>query len=107
MHDMANMDFEQLPDSVKDAIGAHLERLLSTRDYPKTICPSEVARSLSSQDLQDAGAQTWRDLMPAIRWLVWERRADGEVEVLQRGVPLSDDVQLQDIRGPIRVRKVV
>lgn len=100
------MEFAHLPDSVKDSLDAHLERLLSSRAYPKTICPSEVVRSLSAQDLQDAGVPSWRELMPAIRSLVWSKRADGQVEVLQRGEPLAGDVRLQDVRGPIRVRKV-
>lgn len=101
------MEYARLPDNVKDAINAQLERLVSSREYPKTICPSEVARSLSAQDLQDAGASSWRELMHAIRTLVWTKRRDGEVEVLQRGEPLSEDLLLEDVRGPIRVRKVV
>jgi len=101
------MELSQVPNSVKESMTAHLLRLLTTRDYPKTICPSEVVRSLSTQDLQDAGVERWRDLMPAIRSMVWERMDGGEVEVLQHGEVLPSRTRLEDVRGPIRVRNVV
>lgn len=44
--------------------------------------------------------------MPLIREIVWQLRDDGEVEVLQKGEVLGD-VQLEDVRGPIRVRRKV
>lgn len=44
--------------------------------------------------------------MPAIRELVWELRGAGECEVLQKGSVLGMDVGLEDVRGPIRVRRV-
>ena len=43
--------------------------------------------------------------MPNIRWKVWERRDRGEVEILQKGEVLPEDTALEDIKGPIRVRK--
>lgn len=43
--------------------------------------------------------------MPSVRELVWEMRARGEVEVLQKGEVLGNDVTLQDVKGPIRVRR--
>jgi len=33
-------------------------------------------------------------------------RARGEVEVLQEGEVLNNDMMLQDVKGPIRVRRV-
>ena len=86
-------------------IGHHLDRLLSTREYPKTICPSEVARALTPTELHDSGASEWRDLMPDIRILVCERRDRGEVDVLQKGEVLPNGMALEGIKGPIRVRK--
>lgn len=83
----------------------HANRLLSTRDYPKTICPSEVARALSSSELSSLNVPDWRATMDPIRQLVWELREAGEVEVLQKG-DIVDVERLEDIRGPIRVRKV-
>jgi hypothetical protein len=87
-----------------DAIQQHLNRLLKARAHPKTICPSEVARALSSSDLENYNAQEWRDMMPLIRERVWLLRSRGSVEILQKGEVLGDDVGLDDIRGPIRVR---
>ncbi|GAB7350031.1 hypothetical protein MBLNU459_g0704t2 [Dothideomycetes sp. NU459] len=85
---------------------AHLNRLLTTRQPPKTFCPSEVARALSRAELATEHVQEWRDLMPRIRALVWERRDHGELQVLQRGRVLGEHVSLADVRGPIRVRRV-
>ncbi|OJD31731.1 s-adenosylmethionine trna ribosyltransferase [Diplodia corticola] len=83
-----------------------LRALLDQRQHPKTICPSEVARSLTAQDLADLGADGWRDLMPVIRILVFEARAASEVEILQRGAIIGQEVPADTIRGPIRVRKL-
>ncbi len=82
-----------------------IDRLLSSRDYPKTICPSEVPRALTASQLKDLGASDWRDLMPQVRELLWEMRQRGQVEILQKGSPLPSDIELKDLRGPIRARR--
>jgi hypothetical protein len=85
-------------------IQQHLDRLLNSRDYPKTICPSEVARALSRSDLEALGANEWRDLMSTIRERVWEMRDVGAVEIMQKGEVLGNQVGFEDVKGPIRVR---
>ncbi|GME44490.1 S-adenosylmethionine trna ribosyltransferase [Neofusicoccum parvum] len=85
---------------------ARLHAVLVQRHHPKTICPSEAARSLSPQELAEIGVREWRDTMPAIRRLVFDARAAGEVEVLQRGAVVGQDVPADAIKGPIRVRRV-
>ncbi len=82
-----------------------LAQLLDKREYPKTICPSEVPRGLNAQELQELDASSWRDLMDLTRMLVWAMRDRGEVEILQRGQVLDDQLRLEDVKGPIRVRK--
>ena len=92
---------------------------LSQRAYPKTICPSEVARSLSAAEIHavvscssDSNSNgngnsdsNWRDAMPAIREVAWRMRdEDGSVEILQGGMVLGEDVGVGDVRGPIRLR---
>jgi len=94
------------PVAAEDILKQHIDRLLSAREHPKTICPSEVARSLDSTELKSVDASDWRDLMPEIRRLAWTMRDHGEVEVLQKGQPVPEDVALEDIKGPIRLRKV-
>ncbi|KAJ9603918.1 hypothetical protein H2200_011440 [Cladophialophora chaetospira] len=79
-----------------------LNQMLSKRDYPKTICPSEVARSMSTSELRTLGIDTWRDLMPQLRNMAFEARDRGEVEVLQRGEVVS--IEIENVRGPIRIR---
>ncbi|KAF2798765.1 hypothetical protein K505DRAFT_232559 [Melanomma pulvis-pyrius CBS 109.77] len=93
-----------LTDPQRPIVLAHTQRLLSTRDYPKTICPSEVARAFSAAELQMLNARSWRDAMEHVREVLWELREEGKVEILQRGEVLGDDVGLGDVRGPIRVR---
>ena len=89
----------------EEIIKAHLDRLLSSRQYPKTICPSEVARALSSDEREMAHVSEWRELMPTIREVLWKMRSCGEVEILQKGEPLPEGSELQDVKGPIRARK--
>jgi len=93
------------PTMDEDPLKLHLDRLLSSRQHPKTICPSEVARALSHTELQVMGATIWRDAMPRIRELLWTMRARGEVDILQRGSPIPTSQSLEDTRGPIRARK--
>lgn len=94
-----------LDDQQREVILKHTHRLISARDYPKTICPSEIARALSASELLALNAPDWRATMDIVRELVWELREQGEVEVLQKGEVL-DVESLSGIRGPIRVRKV-
>jgi hypothetical protein len=92
-----------LGDTQKEVILRHANRLLGARDFPKTICPSEIARALSREELDTLGAAQWRDTMDDVRQVVWEKREAGEVEVMQKG-EVMDAESLEDIRGPIRVR---
>ena len=91
--------------SHEDILLPHLNRLLSSRDHPKTICPSEIPRALSATELESLGVRDWKDLMPTVRKILWDMRRQGEVEILQGGIPVSDTTELQDIKGPIRARK--
>ena len=84
-----------------------INELLSSREYPKTICPSEVPRSLGKSELEALGVANWRSLMPKVREVLWAMRQRGEVEILQQGAPiLPGTMSLDDIKGPIRARKV-
>ena len=86
----------------------HLARLLSTRDYPKTICPSEVARALTLSELSSLGYSEWREAMSAIRCIAASMRDRGEIEVLQKGEVLDGNLGegLENVTGPIRLRSV-
>lgn len=80
--------------------------LLAKRAHPKTLCPSEVARSFSSSELQALEVSSWRELMPQLREMSFQARDRGEIEILQRGELVTTDRPLDDVRGPIRIRKV-
>ena len=59
----------------------------------KSICPSEVARQLAPQD--------WRALMPRVRVVASSLAQAGQLEIAQRGKPVSPQGPW---RGPIRIR---
>jgi hypothetical protein len=94
-----------LGDAEKAIISQRIWPLLDKREWPKTICPSEVARALSAQELLQLDTESWREAMARIREYVWELRGTGEVEVLQKGEVLDATVRLEDLHGPIRVRR--
>lgn len=89
------------------AIESHINRLLASRQSPKTFCPSEVARALTHAELQASGYTCWRDAVPDIRSVLSAMRQENEVEVLQKGVVLEGDLGagLENVVGPIRVRQ--
>jgi hypothetical protein len=80
--------------------------LLEKRDFPKTACPSEIARALSRQELDSLGAESWREAMEDIRQVVFTLRDNGEVEILQKKQVVDDSVTPESVHGPIRVRMV-
>jgi hypothetical protein len=93
--------------TLRDTLPPHLDRLLASREPPKTLCPSEVARSLTTDELKTAGLSSWRESMPEIRKIVAVMRLEGTVEVLQKGSVLEGDLgeELEQVVGPIRIRK--
>ena len=94
--------------SVSQLLKAHLQRLLSTRAYPKTICPSEAPRALSSSELESIGVSEWRELMPEARRILWNMRAKKEVELLQKGQLISEEIaDVEDVKGPLRARRKI
>lgn len=86
-------------------IQKHMERLLQSREPPKTFCPSEVARALSTSELQELQCASWREAMDPVRELAWSLRNAGRVEVLQKGTVLDANLDPKDVKGPIRLRK--
>ncbi|MDO4918762.1 DUF3253 domain-containing protein [Kocuria sp.] len=57
----------------------------------KTICPSDVARTLGGED--------WRDLMPQVRDVAAAMADTGEIVVQQKG----ETVDVRTARGPVRL----
>lgn len=68
--------------------------LLARRRDGATICPSDAARAVGSDD-------DWRDLMEPARQAAARLVAAGQVEVTQGGRV----VDLASAKGPIRIRK--
>ncbi|KAL9028760.1 MAG: hypothetical protein Q9196_002928 [Gyalolechia fulgens] len=89
-----------------EIVTEHLNSILHSREHPKTICPSEVARALSRTELSDVGVSDWRHLMNPVRAILFDMRSKGQVEILQRGKVIPQISSLEEIRGPIRARLV-
>jgi hypothetical protein len=102
--ELAPFHLPPMSSTSSDLLSTRFQALLSQRAYPKTICPSEVARSLSASDLRVLGVSSWRDLMPRLRQMAFKARDRGEVQLLQRGSIIGSEMGLEDVRGPIRVR---
>lgn len=66
-----------------DSIAREILRLCHARGAGKTICPSEVARSL-------AGPEAWRGLMADVRRVATGLAREGEIAITKRGVPVED-----------------
>ncbi|KAF2154989.1 hypothetical protein K461DRAFT_276168 [Myriangium duriaei CBS 260.36] len=87
------------------AVEKHMQHLLESRQPPKTFCPSEVARALTNDELKALDLNDWRKAMVTVRELAWKLRDAGELEILQKGTVLDPDTQIEDVTGPIRLRR--
>ena len=76
-----------MSDPIQDAI----VRLATERGPGKSICPSEVARSLDPD---------WRKLMTAVRRAAITLAGAGRIDILRKGKPTP----LDQVRGVIRLR---
>ncbi|KAL8904771.1 MAG: hypothetical protein Q9171_006932 [Xanthocarpia ochracea] len=97
----------QSESEITKTLKTHLLRKLQSRQYPKTICPSEIPRALSNSDLAAMGLYDWRNLMPQVRDILFDMRSEGQVEILQKGEVVTAATTIEDIRGPIRARLVL
>ena len=73
--------------------GAILE-LLTRRSKGASICPSEAARLLESEEAR------WRPLLEPARSAARRLARQGRIEILKGGRRIDPD----DVRGPIRLR---
>jgi hypothetical protein len=86
---------DETPGAIPDeAIDRAILCLCRARGRAKTICPSEVARALVSDE------PGWRALMGRMRKRAAALAGTGEIECLQKGKP-ADALAA---RGPIRLR---
>lgn len=74
-------------------LAAVLAELLDRRAPTGSVCPSEVARAVGTDD--------WRDLMEPVRVIARRLVARGEAEITQRGVVVDPTA----VTGPIRIRR--
>ena len=75
-----------------DALTAEILRLASARGAARSICPSEVARSLAPD--------AWRPLMGPVRQAAAALARQGQLDILRKGKPIPPDA----LRGVIRLR---
>ena len=80
-----------------ERIVATIFELLGKRSTGSTICPSDVARALASDESQ------WRALMPEVRRVAAALTAAGSLRVTAHG----EDVDALRVRGPIRLGRPI
>jgi hypothetical protein len=76
-----------------ERIAATIFELLDKRATNSTICPSDAARALASEESR------WRALMPDVRRVAAVLAAQGSLRVTAQGV----DVDALQAHGPIRL----
>ena len=81
-------------DDVERRLESTILELLDQRGSGKTICPSDAARAVGTDD-------TWRDLMEPARRAARRLVAAGEVVITQGG----QVVDPATLRGAIRIRR--
>jgi hypothetical protein len=75
-----------------EAINAALLRIAAERGPAKSLCPTDVARAVSTEN--------WRPLLGAVRKVAADLARQGKIEILRKGKPVSPD----EMRGVIRLR---
>jgi hypothetical protein len=74
------------------AIRETILKAVAKRGVEKTMCPSEIARTLAPED--------WRGLMQIVREVAYTMQDAGELEITQGGEVVSG----RAARGAIRLR---
>lgn len=85
--------------TVDQALQSAIATLLDERAGGATICPSEAARVVASQ--QGIEGEGWRDLMEPARAAARRLVALGEVEIVQKGRVVDPS----SAKGAIRIRR--
>jgi hypothetical protein len=75
-----------------EAITTAMLRIAAERGPEKSMCPTDVARAVSTEN--------WRPLLGAVRKVAADLARQGKIEILRKGKPINPD----DMRGVIRLR---
>lgn len=84
----------------------HFAHMLDHTEPPAVFKPSEVAACMSKEQVKECGFEKWEEAIPAVYELAFELRAMGDCEILRKGVVIPDDMGIEDLDGPIRIRRV-
>ncbi|KAF1821792.1 uncharacterized protein K489DRAFT_321439 [Dissoconium aciculare CBS 342.82] len=79
--------------------------MLDNTDPPEVFKPSAVAQMLTDAQLKECGYDKWEDALPAVYELAFEMRTFGDCEILRKGKVVPEDVGVEEIDGPIRIRR--
>ena len=82
----------QRPAMIPENIEPTILALTAARGADKSICPSEVARTLQPEG--------WQALMTPVRQAAMRLAEAGRIDILRKGKP----VPLAEVRGVIRLR---
>jgi Protein of unknown function (DUF3253) len=94
--DNARAISQAVSQAVSHEIAQEIVRQLSRRAAASSICPSEVARALRSDEA------AWRALMPQVRTVAAAMRGAGRLRITRGGIDVPDDALH---RGAIRLQR--
>jgi hypothetical protein len=103
---MSNDDQAKSRNQILEVLENKILKIISHREPPKTMCPSEAPRALSNSELQDIQVSHWRDLMDDARIVAFELRGKGKIEILQKGELIETGIGPTEVKGPIRLRRI-
>jgi hypothetical protein len=81
-------------------LSAEILRRTAAQAPGKSICPSEVARAFAPPAGTPGSEEAWRPLMPRVRKAALALQAEGRIEILRKGKPVT----AEEVRGVIRLR---
>jgi hypothetical protein len=87
------------PESDTTRIADEILRQVVARGAEKSICPSEVARALISDDVA-----SWQSLMGPVRRVAVGLAKDGRIDILRKGRPIAVPDDPAALKGVIRLR---
>jgi hypothetical protein len=91
--------------AAKPFMKEYFASMLDNTDPPEVFKPSAVAQMLTDAQLRECGYDKWEDALPAVYELAFEMRTFGDCEILRKGKVVPEDVGVEEIDGPIRIRR--
>lgn len=80
--------------------------MLDGSEDPAWFKASEIAQTLTDQELWNLGYVSWEGAVPAIKELAFDMRAMGYCEIKKGGKTIPEDVTAFEVKGGIQIRRM-